>query len=116
MLGRIKILTNCLSSSNDGRSREDMTATSDDSSKCRSISKIPKKKKIKKKKKQSGEEDREKGNSDEKSSSGTEVGKSVTGVKDDEAILGMEKKATEEITAEQRYSDEGNTVNYQKTQ
>ncbi|XP_071792733.1 uncharacterized protein [Asterias amurensis] len=91
MLGRIKNL-NCLSSSDDGRSREDLTASSEDVSKTpRSISKIPKKRKTKKKKKQGEGEESEKGNSDEKSSSGTEVGRATA----EEEVVGTEKKPKE---------------------
>ncbi|XP_022097693.1 uncharacterized protein LOC110983078 isoform X2 [Acanthaster planci] len=74
MLGRIKVLTSCLSSSDEGWSREDMTASSEDSSAKRRLSSKITKKKMKKKKKENGGEDVEKRNAEEKSSSESEVG------------------------------------------
>ena len=69
-----------------------MTASSEDVSKTpRSISKIPKKRKTKKKKKHGEGEESEKGNSDEKSSSGTEVGRVMA----EEEVVGTEKKPKE---------------------
>ncbi|XP_038071175.1 uncharacterized protein LOC119740046 [Patiria miniata] len=82
MLGRIKILTNCLSSSSDeGRSQEDVTPSSEDASpKRRLLSKIPKKKTKKKKKLLDAE----------KSGSGSEVGIGVSQATVDELASGIE--------------------------